>query len=246
MCGRYTLTTPGGKALTERFAVEDTFEQATLDRFSVCPTERIAVVCAEGEARVVHTVRWGLVPRGRWLGAAPSRSTPVGDAGARRPVRRRCSRAPTAAASCSPTAGTSGCAASTAAGTGAVPVHGGRRRPVRLRRAVVTPRGSPTSGRLGDCILTYDGQRRLRAGARPHAVRADGARRPRRRGWRPTSPSCSARAPGRAHHRRPGQPGREQGGRRRCRAARPVPPPPARRAAQPGHLTLRRLAGFPV
>jgi putative SOS response-associated peptidase YedK len=62
MCGRYTLTTPGGKALTERFAVEDTFEPATLERFNVCPTEPIAVVSAEGEQRVVRTVRWGLVP----------------------------------------------------------------------------------------------------------------------------------------------------------------------------------------
>ena len=62
MCGRYTLTTPGGKALAERFAVEDAFEPATLERFNVCPTEPIAIVAAEGEQRVVRTVRWGLVP----------------------------------------------------------------------------------------------------------------------------------------------------------------------------------------
>ena len=62
MCGRYTLTTPGGRALAERFAVGDDFEPATLERFNVCPTEPIAVVAAEGEDRVVHTVRWGLIP----------------------------------------------------------------------------------------------------------------------------------------------------------------------------------------
>jgi putative SOS response-associated peptidase YedK len=62
MCGRYTLTTPGGRALAERFVVGDDFEPATLERYNVCPTEPIAVVAAEGEARVVHTVRWGLVP----------------------------------------------------------------------------------------------------------------------------------------------------------------------------------------
>jgi putative SOS response-associated peptidase YedK len=62
MCGRYTLTTPGGRALAERFDVGDAFEPTTLERFNVCPTEPIAIVAAEGDARVVHTVRWGLVP----------------------------------------------------------------------------------------------------------------------------------------------------------------------------------------
>ena len=62
MCGRYTLTTPGGRALAERFAVGDDFEPATLERYNVCPTEPIAVVAAEGDARVVRTVRWGLIP----------------------------------------------------------------------------------------------------------------------------------------------------------------------------------------
>ena len=62
MCGRYTLTTPGGRALAERFTVGDDFEPATLERYNVCPTEPIAIVAAEGDARVAHTVRWGLVP----------------------------------------------------------------------------------------------------------------------------------------------------------------------------------------
>ena len=62
MCGRYTLTTPGGRALAERFVVGDDFEPTTLERYNVCPTEPIAIVAAEGDERAVHTVRWGLVP----------------------------------------------------------------------------------------------------------------------------------------------------------------------------------------
>jgi putative SOS response-associated peptidase YedK len=65
MCGRYTLTTPGGRALAERFVVDDAFEPATLERFNVCPTEPIAIVTAdeaEDDGRLVRTVRWGLVP----------------------------------------------------------------------------------------------------------------------------------------------------------------------------------------
>ena len=63
MCGRYTLTTPGGRALAERFAVAepDTLEPATLERFNVCPTEPIATVTGQPE-RIAQTVRWGLVP----------------------------------------------------------------------------------------------------------------------------------------------------------------------------------------
>jgi putative SOS response-associated peptidase YedK len=63
MCGRYTLTTPGGRALAERFDVGDpeALDAATLGRFNVCPTEPVAIVTGDGE-RVAQTVRWGLVP----------------------------------------------------------------------------------------------------------------------------------------------------------------------------------------
>ena len=63
MCGRYTLTTPGGRALAERFDVADpdALDPATLERFNVCPTEPIAIVTEHGE-RKAQTVRWGLVP----------------------------------------------------------------------------------------------------------------------------------------------------------------------------------------
>jgi putative SOS response-associated peptidase YedK len=62
MCGRYTLTTPGGRLLAERFEVGEEFEPATLGRYNVCPTEPIAIVAQDGDARAVHTVRWGLIP----------------------------------------------------------------------------------------------------------------------------------------------------------------------------------------
>jgi putative SOS response-associated peptidase YedK len=61
MCGRYTLTTNIGQDLADRFAVREAaaLEPATLGRFNVCPTERVAVVCSDRTAR---GVRWGLVP----------------------------------------------------------------------------------------------------------------------------------------------------------------------------------------
>jgi putative SOS response-associated peptidase YedK len=65
MCGRYTLTTPGGRALAERFEVGDpeAIEPQTLGRYNVCPTEPVAIASAEGEGpRVARTARWGLVP----------------------------------------------------------------------------------------------------------------------------------------------------------------------------------------
>jgi putative SOS response-associated peptidase YedK len=64
MCGRYTLTTPGGRALAERFDLADpeAFDPATLERFNVCPTEPIAIVSEENGDRQAQTVRWGLVP----------------------------------------------------------------------------------------------------------------------------------------------------------------------------------------
>ena len=61
MCGRYTLTTRIGQDIADRFDVRDSASLApeTLGRFNVCPTEPVAVVTAEREARAL---RWGLVP----------------------------------------------------------------------------------------------------------------------------------------------------------------------------------------
>ncbi len=50
MCGRYTLTTPAGMGLPDRFGVADEPDEATLERYTVCPTEQIAIVRSkEGE-----------------------------------------------------------------------------------------------------------------------------------------------------------------------------------------------------
>jgi putative SOS response-associated peptidase YedK len=64
VCGRYTLTTPGGRALAERFVLSDAdaLDPATLHRFNVCPTEPVAVAIDDGDERVARTMRWGLVP----------------------------------------------------------------------------------------------------------------------------------------------------------------------------------------
>jgi putative SOS response-associated peptidase YedK len=64
VCGRYTLTTPHGQLLADRFGTDEPPEAATLERFNVCPTEAIAAVSAPAEdaGRVLHTLRWGLVP----------------------------------------------------------------------------------------------------------------------------------------------------------------------------------------
>ena len=65
VCGRYTLTTPGGRALADRFGLDtpDAFAPETLERYNVCPTEPVAVTVVEEERRVAQTMRWGLVPR---------------------------------------------------------------------------------------------------------------------------------------------------------------------------------------
>jgi putative SOS response-associated peptidase YedK len=64
VCGRYTLRTPGGQALAERFVLSDSeaLHPATLHRFNVCPTEPIAVAVRDEDRRAVRTMRWGLVP----------------------------------------------------------------------------------------------------------------------------------------------------------------------------------------
>jgi putative SOS response-associated peptidase YedK len=65
VCGRYTLTTPGGRALADRFGLPgpDAFAPETLERYNVCPTEPVAVAVVDDEQRVARTMRWGLVPR---------------------------------------------------------------------------------------------------------------------------------------------------------------------------------------
>ena len=239
MCGRYTLTTPGGRALAERFAVggEDVFEPTTLERFNVCPTEPVAIVAAEREERVAHTVRWGLVPPwahelGKGFQPINARSETAAD------------KAPFAAD------GTAGArclvladgwyewlkAEKKGGDAAAVPLHGRRRRAVRVRRPLVTApdrrRVSAilTSAANSVCAPVHD---RMPSCSRGPTSRGGvaGARGRRRR-------CSSSRSPPSARVGRARQPGRQQGGRRRQRAAHGAA---ARRArsAQPGHLRAR-------
>jgi putative SOS response-associated peptidase YedK len=74
MCGRFTLTVVDPGAIAQRFAVGDgdPFAAATLERFNVCPTERIAAVCGPEPQRSALAPRWGLVPPwARALGDGP-------------------------------------------------------------------------------------------------------------------------------------------------------------------------------
>src|SRR5215217_2772185 len=62
MCGRFTLTKTDGHGIAQRFDVPEDPEDATLGRYNVCPTERIAIVSVKEDERRMMAVRWGLVP----------------------------------------------------------------------------------------------------------------------------------------------------------------------------------------
>jgi putative SOS response-associated peptidase YedK len=56
------MTKVNGRLVAERFGLPSAPGEATLGRFNVCPTERIAVAYGEDGSRAVRAVRWGLVP----------------------------------------------------------------------------------------------------------------------------------------------------------------------------------------
>jgi putative SOS response-associated peptidase YedK len=62
MCGRFTLTTPAGLGVAQRFETAEPPPEQTLRRFNVCPTEQIAVVRVKDGERRMAAARWGLVP----------------------------------------------------------------------------------------------------------------------------------------------------------------------------------------
>ncbi|HET9691934.1 MAG TPA: SOS response-associated peptidase [Acidimicrobiales bacterium] len=72
MCGRYTSTTPAA-VLASTFAVDEVAVDALDARWNVAPTTDVPVVATRSSgARVLGTMRWGLVPpwaRGPEVGA---------------------------------------------------------------------------------------------------------------------------------------------------------------------------------
>ena len=59
MCGRYTLSTVDGPEIAQRFGLISPPDEETLGRFNVCPTETIATVLQPNAAA---SVAWGLRP----------------------------------------------------------------------------------------------------------------------------------------------------------------------------------------
>ena len=136
MCGRFTATFVDPQRIAQRFGVGGSAIPAeTLGRYNVCPTEQVLAVCGPQESRAARDLRWGLVPPWarklragpgadqRARGVAARQAAVRAAAGARRPplprdrrrlVRVAATRAPARRAR-------------------AVPLHGRRRRAVRVR-----------------------------------------------------------------------------------------------------------------
>ena len=233
MCGRYTLTTPGGRALAERFAVGDDFEPATLERYNVCPTEPIAIVAAEGDARVVHTVRWGLIPP--WAHELGKGFQPINGKS-----ETAADKAPFAELMARPERRCLVLADGWYEWLKAEK-KGGDRIPFRYTIDDGGPfafaglwRRNRIAGELRAVGLHphLRGQQRLRAGARPHAVRAGRARRgggvAGRRGRRAARPRATPSAP----PSRPANPAVNKAGVEGAELLTPPPP------SEPAQLSL--------
>jgi putative SOS response-associated peptidase YedK len=66
MCGRFTLTDPSPRRLTQRFDLDGTFEIDERPRFNIAPTDPvIAIRRTEAARNQAGRLRWGLVP-GFW------------------------------------------------------------------------------------------------------------------------------------------------------------------------------------
>jgi putative SOS response-associated peptidase YedK len=66
MCGRFTLTDPSPRRLTQRFDLDGTFEIDERPRFNIAPTDPvIAIRRTEAAKNQAGRLRWGLVP-GYW------------------------------------------------------------------------------------------------------------------------------------------------------------------------------------
>jgi putative SOS response-associated peptidase YedK len=66
MCGRFTLTDPNPRRLTQRFDLDGTFEIDERPRFNIAPTDPVIAIRRTEEAKnQAGRLRWGLVP-GFW------------------------------------------------------------------------------------------------------------------------------------------------------------------------------------
>jgi putative SOS response-associated peptidase YedK len=66
MCGRFTLTDPSPRRLTQRFDLDGTFEIDERPRFNIAPTDPVIAIRRTEEAKnQAGRLRWGLVP-GFW------------------------------------------------------------------------------------------------------------------------------------------------------------------------------------
>lgn len=66
MCGRFTLTDPNPRRLTQRFDLDGTFEIDERPRFNIAPTDPVIAIRRTEEAKMqAGRLRWGLLP-GAW------------------------------------------------------------------------------------------------------------------------------------------------------------------------------------
>jgi putative SOS response-associated peptidase YedK len=66
MCGRFTLTDPSPRRLTQRFDLDGTFEIDERPRFNIAPTDPVIAIRRTEQAKnQAGRLRWGLVP-GFW------------------------------------------------------------------------------------------------------------------------------------------------------------------------------------
>ena len=247
MCGRYTLRTPGGRALAERFALNDpeAFAPETLHRFNVCPTEPIAVAVREEDARMVRTMRWGLVPP--WAHELGKGFQPIN---AR--AETAATKAPFAELFERPERrcliladGWYEWLKSEKKGGARIPFHytvdgGGP-----FAFAGLWGRRRIAGELVHSALILTCAANAVAARCTTGCRSSSPAPTRRRRGSRGRARALLGAARSRAHRGRPGQPGRQQG-RGGGRGAADAASARGAGAAQAGHLKHPHLAGFPV
>jgi putative SOS response-associated peptidase YedK len=62
MCGRYTLTWTEERELTERFGIKEFCETRLVSRFSIAPSQDVAVIIQKHGRNILTAFKWGLIP----------------------------------------------------------------------------------------------------------------------------------------------------------------------------------------